>query len=170
MPPKRSRVVFDPEAAKRSAKKKKEELDAIREIEEAAMSLLRLVEKYDAAAAALATSDCNPAALELCLVAKVGLSGACWVNLATKVVPENHPCRLAAITSMVNFSFSEQSKQALCSADVGTLVKMVDRTSLQAMKECYLLENYSKTSATFLTPPVSTCLNPACSINTLQTK
>lgn len=166
MPPKR-KIIFDAEAAKTHAKKKKSQVNAISEIQEIGSSFMRLVEKCESVA--LSTCDCDAATLELFLVAKVGLIGAYWINLAMKVVPENHPNRLQEITSMVNFSLSESKK--VQSNMVETLMQIATKSIPSTKKYSDALCNYAMATGQpthFLTPPVSTCINSACSLCGMQ--
>ncbi len=67
MPPKR-KISFDPLAAKAEAKKK-DQRDAIYKIQESAKAFLGVIEMYESAT--LSPCDCDPATMELCLVAKL---------------------------------------------------------------------------------------------------
>ncbi len=105
MPPKR-KISFDPLAAKAEAKKKKDQQDAIHKIQESAKAFLGVIEMYESAT--LSPCDCDPATMELCLVAKLDLNGICSIKLATKAVPKNHPNRLETIASIANYSLSNK--------------------------------------------------------------
>ncbi len=67
MPPKR-KISFDPLAAKAEAKKKDRQ-DAIHKIQESVKAFLGVIEMYESAM--LSPCDCDPATMELCLVAKL---------------------------------------------------------------------------------------------------
>lgn len=164
MPPKR-KIVFDPDTAKTNAKRKKVQQDTIREIRESALAFFGVVQKYESAV--LLSGECDAATLELFLVAKIGLNGACLVNLACKVVPENHPNRFEALASLVNFALSKD----VGSGAAKNLVNIVDKSSLSKERDSDILSRYMMTTGqpvTFFTPPVSTCINSACSLCGVQ--
>ncbi len=82
--PLKKKISFDPLAAKAEAKMKDRQ-DAIHKIQESVKAFLGVIEMYESAM--LSPCDCDPATMELCLVAKLGLNGICSIKLATKAVP-----------------------------------------------------------------------------------
>ena len=105
MPPKRKG--FDPDAAKRTAKKIKAQCSTTQSIVDAAEVFLSAISAADLDNS---ISFCKRSYSELLLVGLLGISGAYKLSLANKIVPMNYPERLCLITTLFNNNSGEIEK------------------------------------------------------------
>ena len=135
---------YDPELAQAMAKRRKKHVDLKDELEE-------VVSKTTDIAVSLLSSDdilqctLNEKALEVLLIATVGLEGLLNLRHAMSMVPQNVPDRSTRIVSLV-------TEQVQVSPD------RIKRC-IQLIEKLHVVEGHYQRS---LSPPVSCCINEKC--------
>ena len=159
MPPKKAgkkRLYFDPDAAKRSAKRKKDAEQLTERLNQTASDFA----KYSADVPSDFNIDgCNPQCVELFLVSSIGIKGAYYLKMAAEEIPTNYPGRLSVIMASVNQVLT--SDHSITEEKCEALLKALDSSTMAGS----LKIGENRSTVTYLTPPVSTCIQEACGSN-----
>ena len=144
----KKRLYFNPEAAKRSAKRRKESEYLTKQLNETATEFV----KYTSHASSLddfSLQGCNDICTELFLVSSIGLKGIYSLKMAAKEIPVNFPNRISIITTSVN--------QALTSKSI---TEDMCEEFLKALNLPW--SNIGDSTTSYLAPPVGNCIQEGC--------
>ena len=105
------RKLFDPDAAKKSAKKIKARASTLQDVTGAAEAFLSAISAVDLDSQIYLCKESSSA--ELFLVGVLGLEGTYRLALANTIVPMNYPARLHVVTALLNSRRSSRKVREL---------------------------------------------------------
>ena len=159
MPPKKvgkKRLYFDPEAAKMSAKRKKEANKLTKQLNETADDFA----KYSANSVSndVDFEECSQLCTELFLVTSIGIKGVYSLKMAAEDIPTNYPGRLSVITAVVNQNLT--GDHCIAEGKCEALLKALNASTIGTSS---LKTGHNHRTMTYLTPPISNCIQQGCS-------